>query len=118
MQPQEWDAIVVDAVQANPALAARLALIEGHRLAGTYINTGCTPNKMLIASAGVLLASATCPLHDIDREQVSAHAPWRARMRTKLGAVSFCGFRMSDRGWPSPRCLFRRSLTHRAPPWR
>lgn len=58
--PEQWDAIVIGAGQAGPALAARLAragqrvaLIERQRLGGTCVNTGCTPSKTLIASAGV-----------------------------------------------------------------
>ncbi|MFL6691628.1 MAG: mercuric reductase [Ramlibacter sp.] len=67
MQPEQWDAIVIGAGQAGPALAARLAgagrrvaLVERQRLGGTCVNTGCTPSKTLIASAAVahLVASA------------------------------------------------------------
>jgi pyruvate/2-oxoglutarate dehydrogenase complex dihydrolipoamide dehydrogenase (E3) component len=60
LQPEPWDAIVIGAGQAGPALAARLAkagqrvvLVERHRLGGTCVNTGCTPSKTLIASAAV-----------------------------------------------------------------
>src|SRR5688572_26941628 len=60
MQIENWDAIVVGAGQAGPALAARLAqaghktaLIERGPLGGTCVNTGCTPTKALVASARV-----------------------------------------------------------------
>jgi pyruvate/2-oxoglutarate dehydrogenase complex dihydrolipoamide dehydrogenase (E3) component len=60
MQPEQWDAIVIGAGQAGPALSARLAkaglrvaLVERQRLGGTCVNTGCTPSKTLIASAAV-----------------------------------------------------------------
>lgn len=60
MQPEQWDAIVIGAGQAGPALSARLAkagqrvaLVERRRLGGTCVNTGCTPSKTLIASAAV-----------------------------------------------------------------
>jgi len=55
-----YDAIVIGAGQAGPALAARLAnagmrvaLIERASLGGTCVNNGCTPTKTLIASAAV-----------------------------------------------------------------
>lgn len=60
MQPEPWDAIVIGAGQAGPALCARLvkaglrvALVERDRIGGTCVNTGCTPSKTLIASACV-----------------------------------------------------------------
>ena len=55
---QPFDAIVIGAGQAGPALAARLAqagmktaLIEREHLGGTCVNDGCTPTKTLVASA-------------------------------------------------------------------
>ncbi|MGV8988345.1 MAG: FAD-containing oxidoreductase [Cypionkella sp.] len=57
---RSFDAIIVGAGQAGPALAARLtgagmtvALIERKYLGGTCVNAGCTPTKTLIASARV-----------------------------------------------------------------
>ncbi|MDO9708602.1 FAD-containing oxidoreductase [Paracraurococcus lichenis] len=56
----EFDAIVVGAGQAGPALAFRLAasgrrvaMIERGPAGGTCVNTGCTPTKTLVASARV-----------------------------------------------------------------
>lgn len=53
-----FDAIVVGAGQAGPALAGRLtdagqrvALIERDKVGGTCVNTGCTPTKAMVASA-------------------------------------------------------------------
>ena len=53
-----FDAIVVGAGQAGPALAGRLtdagmtvALVERHLVGGTCVNTGCMPTKALVASA-------------------------------------------------------------------
>jgi pyruvate/2-oxoglutarate dehydrogenase complex dihydrolipoamide dehydrogenase (E3) component len=53
-----FDAIIVGAGQAGPALADRLtragmtvALIERGAFGGTCVNTGCTPTKALVASA-------------------------------------------------------------------
>lgn len=55
---EHYDAIVIGAGQAGPALAARLdregqktALIERKLLGGTCVNTGCIPTKTLVASA-------------------------------------------------------------------
>jgi pyruvate/2-oxoglutarate dehydrogenase complex dihydrolipoamide dehydrogenase (E3) component len=53
-----FDAIIIGAGQAGPALAGRLtrsgmtvALIERKLFGGTCVNTGCIPTKTLIASA-------------------------------------------------------------------
>jgi pyruvate/2-oxoglutarate dehydrogenase complex dihydrolipoamide dehydrogenase (E3) component len=55
---EKFEAIVIGAGQAGPALCARLdreglktALIERKLLGGTCVNTGCIPTKTLIASA-------------------------------------------------------------------
>jgi pyruvate/2-oxoglutarate dehydrogenase complex dihydrolipoamide dehydrogenase (E3) component len=57
---ERFDAIVIGAGQAGPALCARLdaqglrtALIERNRVGGTCVNTGCIPTKTMIASARV-----------------------------------------------------------------
>ena len=53
-----FDAIIVGAGQAGPALANRLtgagktvAIIERHLVGGTCVNTGCKHTKTLVASA-------------------------------------------------------------------
>jgi len=53
-----FDAIIIGAGQAGPALARRLAgagmkvaVVERDRFGGTCVNTGCTPTKTLVASA-------------------------------------------------------------------
>jgi pyruvate/2-oxoglutarate dehydrogenase complex dihydrolipoamide dehydrogenase (E3) component len=58
MTAERFDAIVIGAGQAGPALCARLdreglktALIERRRLGGTCVNDGCVPTKTLVASA-------------------------------------------------------------------
>lgn len=58
MSIERFDAIVVGAGQAGPALAARCAkeglgtaVIERDRFGGTCVNVGCVPTKTLVASA-------------------------------------------------------------------
>ena len=55
---ERFDAIVIGAGQAGPALAARLgaeglktAIVERKLLGGTCVNVGCIPTKTLVASA-------------------------------------------------------------------
>ncbi|WP_242130142.1 FAD-containing oxidoreductase [Sphingobium sp. Sx8-8] len=55
---RSYDAIIIGAGQAGPALAGRLndaglsvAIIERHHVGGTCVNTGCRPTKGLVASA-------------------------------------------------------------------
>ena len=55
---EKFDAVVIGAGQAGPALCARLdkeglktALIERNILGGTCVNTGCIPTKTMVASA-------------------------------------------------------------------
>ena len=58
MDIEHFDAIVVGAGQAGPAIAARCsreglrtAVIERHHFGGTCVNVGCVPTKTLVASA-------------------------------------------------------------------
>lgn len=58
MDSEAFDAIVVGAGQAGPAIAARCsreglktALVERHHFGGTCVNVGCVPTKTLVASA-------------------------------------------------------------------
>lgn len=58
MTPESFDAIVIGAGQAGPALAARCsreglrtAVIERGPFGGTCVNVGCVPTKTLVASA-------------------------------------------------------------------
>jgi pyruvate/2-oxoglutarate dehydrogenase complex dihydrolipoamide dehydrogenase (E3) component len=65
MRTEKFDAIVIGAGQAGPALAARCskeglrtAMIERGHFGGTCVNVGCVPTKTLVASArAVRLAS-------------------------------------------------------------
>jgi pyruvate/2-oxoglutarate dehydrogenase complex dihydrolipoamide dehydrogenase (E3) component len=56
--PEQFDAIVIGAGQAGPALAVRCgkeglktAIVERYRFGGTCVNNGCVPTKTLVASA-------------------------------------------------------------------
>lgn len=58
MMTRDFDAIIIGAGQAGPALAARLAgtgaqvaVIEREHMGGTCVNNGCMPTKTLVASA-------------------------------------------------------------------
>jgi pyruvate/2-oxoglutarate dehydrogenase complex dihydrolipoamide dehydrogenase (E3) component len=58
MAAQRFDAIIIGAGQAGPALAGRLtgagwtvAMVERKDFGGTCVNTGCMPTKTLVASA-------------------------------------------------------------------
>ena len=58
MDAEVFDAIIVGAGQAGPAIAARCsreglktAVIERHHFGGTCVNVGCVPTKTLVASA-------------------------------------------------------------------
>ena len=58
MTAHHFDAIVIGAGQAGPAMAARLAaagqrvaVIERAHMGGTCVNNGCMPTKTLVASA-------------------------------------------------------------------
>ena len=58
MSTETFDAIILGAGQAGPAIAARCsaqglrtALIERHHFGGTCVNNGCVPTKTLVASA-------------------------------------------------------------------
>ena len=58
MQTEPFDAIIIGAGQAGPAIAARCSkeglhtvVIERHHFGGTCVNVGCVPTKTLVASA-------------------------------------------------------------------
>ncbi len=60
MSNNDYDAIVIGAGQAGPALAEKLgragrrvAVVERHRVGGTCVNVGCIPTKTLVGSARV-----------------------------------------------------------------
>lgn len=83
----EFDAIVIGAGQAGPALAVRLAqsgrktaIVERKLLGGTCVNVGCIPTKTLIATARVAHVTRIASTYGVgvaadlrvDMEQVKA----------------------------------------------
>ncbi|HUD29212.1 MAG TPA: FAD-containing oxidoreductase [Novosphingobium sp.] len=103
---EAFDAIVVGAGQAGPALAGRLtaagqsvALIERDRIGGTCVNTGCTPTKAMVASAyaahlarrggeyGVSTGPVTVDLAQVVRRAQSIATASRERNEKWLGGM-------------------------------
>ncbi len=105
-----FDAIVIGAGQAGPALAGRLAaagrtvaVIERKHLGGTCVNTGCMPTKALVASAktaavarraadyGVVLEGAVTV--DMPKVRARAHAVTlnaRRGLEAWIGGMNGC----------------------------
>jgi pyruvate/2-oxoglutarate dehydrogenase complex dihydrolipoamide dehydrogenase (E3) component len=68
-----FDAIIIGAGQAGPALANRMgkagmrvAIIERKQVGGTCVNVGCTPTKSLVASARVAHLAARGSDYGVD----------------------------------------------------
>ena len=79
MPIQTFDAIIIGAGQAGPAIAARCsaeglrtAVIERHHFGGTCVNVGCVPTKTLVASARAIRQAQRGAEYgfDVDRLQV------------------------------------------------
>ena len=98
-----YDAIIIGAGQAGPALAGRLdaagwktALIERHLLGGTCVNVGCIPTKTLIGSARIAQYA-----RDAARFGVDIAAPVKvdmARVKARKDEISG-GNRDALTGW-------------------
>ncbi len=105
-----FDAIIVGAGQAGPALAGRLtqagqrvALIERSRIGGTCVNTGCTPTKAMVASAyaahsarragdyGIGTGQVTVDFHAVVRRAQNIAAASRERNERWLIAAMLLG---------------------------
>ena len=85
---RSFDAIIIGAGQAGPALAGRLndaglsvAIIERHHVGGTCVNTGCRPTKTLVASAYAIRTAQrgadygfSAGAVDVDMKAVAARA--------------------------------------------
>lgn len=75
---ESYDAIVVGAGQAGPALAARLsqsgrkvAIVERKDVGGTCVNTGCIPTKAMVASAYVAHQAGRAAQYGVHAGEVS-----------------------------------------------
>src|ERR1700750_398325 len=82
---KKFDAIVVGAGQAGPSLVDRLttagmtvAMVERHLFGGTCVNTGCTPTKTLVASAGVIHQARRAAEYGIRMEGATIRTALRA----------------------------------------
>ncbi|MYL98477.1 FAD-containing oxidoreductase [Novosphingobium sp. FGD1] len=103
---ETFDAIIIGAGQAGPALAGRLtgagqrvALVERDRIGGTCVNTGCTPTKAMVASAhaahlarraagyGVSTGAVAVDLASVVRRAQTISANARERNEKWLGAM-------------------------------
>jgi pyruvate/2-oxoglutarate dehydrogenase complex dihydrolipoamide dehydrogenase (E3) component len=89
---ERFDAIVIGAGQAGPALAARLdkeglktAFVERKLLGGTCVNNGCIPTKTLIASARAIQVARRGADYGFTAGTVSVDMP--AVKRRKDGVV-------------------------------
>lgn len=118
-----FDAIVIGAGQAGPALAERLAaagqsvaIIERKFVGGTCVNTGCMPTKTLVASAraahvarraadyGVVLSGPVA----VDMPRVAARAhkvtlDARAGLETWIGGMPGCTLIRGQAAFVGPR---------------
>jgi pyruvate/2-oxoglutarate dehydrogenase complex dihydrolipoamide dehydrogenase (E3) component len=83
---QRFDAVVVGAGQAGPALAERLgqsgrkvAVIERKLVGGTCVNTGCIPTKSMVASAYVAQLARRASSYGVDAGDVKVdmEAVWK-----------------------------------------
>lgn len=77
-----FDAIVIGAGQAGPALAGRLtdagktvALVERALIGGTCVNTGCTPTKAMVASAYAAHLARRSAEYGVDVGEVTIDFP-------------------------------------------
>lgn len=88
----EFDSIIIGSGQAAPSLAVGLALrgetvalVEGDRLGGTCVNTGCTPTKTLRKSARVAYLARRAADFGVTTGPVEVDFPAAvARMRARV----------------------------------
>lgn len=91
MIQEEFDAIVIGAGQAGPAIAARcseaglrVAVVERHLAGGTCVNSGCTPTKALVASARAIHIARRGAEYGFDAREVR---PNIARVKARMDAI-------------------------------
>ncbi|HEY7922327.1 MAG TPA: FAD-dependent oxidoreductase, partial [Vicinamibacteria bacterium] len=90
---KRFDAIIIGAGQAGPALAGRLtaagmtvAFVERKLFGGTCVNTGCTPTKTLVASAQVAQYARRAAEYGVELDG-AVRVNW-AKVKTRADAVS------------------------------
>ena len=83
MPKEVFDAIVVGAGQAGPALAARCAreglrtaVLERHLFGGTCVNVGCVPTKTLVASARAVRQAQRGAEYGFDAGDIRVNMAW------------------------------------------
>ena len=89
---REFDSVIIGSGQAAPSLAVGLArrgetvaLVEGDRLGGTCVNTGCTPTKTLRKSARIAHLARRAADFGVTTGPVEVDFPAAmARMRTRV----------------------------------
>jgi pyruvate/2-oxoglutarate dehydrogenase complex dihydrolipoamide dehydrogenase (E3) component len=91
MSTETFDAIVIGAGQAGPALAARCskeglrtAVIERHHFGGTCVNVGCVPTKTLVASARAIRQARRGPELGFDAGEIRVDM---ARIRARKDGI-------------------------------
>ena len=91
MQTEIFDAIVIGAGQAGPALAARCskegwktAVIERKHYGGTCVNVGCVPTKTMVASAKAMRQAQRCADYGFS---VDAFRVDMARVKARKDAI-------------------------------
>ena len=100
---ERYDAVVIGAGQAGPALCARLdreglktAIIERKLVGGTCVNVGCIPTKTLVASAraahvarrggeyGFAAGEVRVDMKAVKARKDAIVAPWRDEVERSL----------------------------------
>jgi pyruvate/2-oxoglutarate dehydrogenase complex dihydrolipoamide dehydrogenase (E3) component len=104
---QNFDAIIVGAGQAGPALAGRLtkagwsvAFVERKLFGGTCVNTGCTPTKAMVASAHAAHLARRAADFGVRVPEVSIDIAAVIARREAIVAASRNGLEKSLRGNP------------------
>lgn len=91
----QYDAIIIGAGQAGPAIGttlakdgARVAIVEGDRLGGTCLNYGCMPTKSLRASARMAHLVRRAEAFGVKTGKVEVDFPAvMERMRKMIGGM-------------------------------
>ncbi|HTJ65547.1 MAG TPA: FAD-containing oxidoreductase [Alphaproteobacteria bacterium] len=119
-----FDAIVVGAGQAGPALAGRLtasgmkvAVVERKLFGGTCVNTGCIPTKTLVASAyaahlarrgaeyGVAIGDVAVDMKAVKARKDRVSGASRSNIETWLGGMAGCIVYRGHATFESPTTL-------------